>query len=117
MYEVYQRLLDEKGLKNADVARATGISNMTLSDWKRGKTVPKTDKMRKIAEYLNVSVDYLMTGNEVQFIVETAKKDVLLTTMPSKIKEYTLKLSEMPKEKQEQIMSLIDMLSDRKDEK
>ena len=64
MYEIYQRLLDEKGLKNADVARATGISNMTLSDWKRGKSVPKSDKMQKIAEFLNVSVDYLMTGEE-----------------------------------------------------
>lgn len=110
MYEIYQRLLDEKGLKNADVARATGISNMTLSDWKRGKSVPKSDKMRKIAEYLNVSADYLMTGKEVE-----AKKDVLLTTMPSKIKEYVLKLAEMPKENQEQIMSLIDMLADKKD--
>ena len=64
MYEVYQRLLDEKGLKNADVARATGISNMTLSDWKRGKSVPKSDKMRKIAEYLGVSEHYLTTGEE-----------------------------------------------------
>ena len=117
MYEIYQRLLDKKGVKNSDVARATGISNMTLSDWKRGKSVPKSDKMRKIAEYLNVSVDYLMTGNEVEFIVETAKKDVLLAAIPSRIKEYALKLAEMPKEQQEQITSLIDMLSDRKNEK
>ena len=115
MYEIYQRLLDEKGLKNADVARATGISNMTLSDWKRGKTVPKSDKMQKIAEYLNVSVDYLMTGKDVKFITETAKKDVLLPEMSNKIKEYALKLAEMPKEQQEQIMSLIDMLSDKKE--
>ena len=64
MYEIYQKLLDEKGLKNADVARATGISNMTLSDWKRGKSVPKADKMQKIAKYLNVSFEYLMTGKE-----------------------------------------------------
>ena len=110
MYEIYQRLLDEKGLKNADVARATGISNMTLSDWKRGKSVPKADKMRKIAEYLNVSVDYLMTGNEVEFIVETAKKDVLLTEMSSRIKEYALKLAEMPEEKRELVMQMIDNL-------
>lgn len=116
MYEIYQRILDQKGLKNADVARATGISNMTLSDWKRGKTVPKLDKMQKIAEYLNVSVDYLMTGKEVGFIVETAKKDVLITEMQNRIKEYALKLAEMPKEKQEQIMSLIDMLADKKEE-
>ena len=65
MYEVYRKLLDEKGLKNADVARATGISNMTLSDWKRGKSVPKSDKMRKIAEYLNVSVEYLLDDDSI----------------------------------------------------
>ena len=65
MYEVYQKLLDEKGLKNADVARATGISNMTLSDWKRGKSVPKSDKMRKIAEYLKVTVEYLLDDDSI----------------------------------------------------
>ena len=64
MYEIYQRLLDEKGLKNADVARATGISNMTLSDWKRGKSTPKQDKLQKIADYFGVSIEYLMTGKE-----------------------------------------------------
>lgn len=63
MYEIYQRLLDEKGLKNADVARATGISNMTLSDWKRGKSTPKIDKLKKIAAFLNVTTEYL-TGSE-----------------------------------------------------
>lgn len=64
MYEIYQRLLDEKGLKNADVSRATGISNMTLSDWKNGKTTPKQDKLLKISDYFGVSLDYLMTGKE-----------------------------------------------------
>ena len=39
-----------------------------------------------------------MTGNDVEFIVETAKKDVLLTTMPNRVKEYALKLAEMPKQ-------------------
>ena len=111
MYEVYQRLLDEKGLKNADVARATGISNMTLSDWKRGKSVPKSDKMRKIAEYLNVSVDYLMTGKDGAFTKEIAKTDAKLLFMNKEIKEYALKLNNLPKEKQKIIMDLIDQIS------
>lgn len=64
MYEIYQRILDEKGLKNSDVSRGTGISNMTLSDWKRGISTPKQDKMIKIAKFLDVSVEYLMTGEE-----------------------------------------------------
>lgn len=64
MYEIYQKLLDEKGIKNADISRATGISNMTLSDWKNGKSTPKQDKLMKIADYFGVTVDYLVTGNE-----------------------------------------------------
>lgn len=111
MYEIYQILLDEKGLKNADVARATGISNMTLSDWKRGKSVPKSDKMRKIAEYLNVSVDYLMTGKDGAFTKEIAETDAKLLFMNKEIKEYALKLNNLPKEKQKIIMDLIDQIS------
>lgn len=92
-----------------------GFANGYIGQLRKG--VFPDDRILKIAEYLNVSVDYLMTGNEAQFIVEAAKNDALLTKMPSKIKEYALKLAEMPKEQQEHIMSLIDMLSDRKDEK
>ena len=108
MYEIYQRILDEKGLKNADVARATGISNITLSDWKRGKTVPKLDKMQKIAEYLNVSVDYLMTGKEIEFTAEMADMDSELIFMEKRIKEYALKLSNLSEEDKIQIMNMID---------
>ena len=110
MYEIYQILLDEKGLKNADVARATGISNMTLSDWKRGKSVPKSDKMRKIAEYLNVSVDYLMTGKDMEFAAEMAEIDVTLSNMSERMKEYALRLNNLPSDKQELVMNLIDTL-------
>ena len=92
-----------------------GFANGYIGQLRKG--VFPDDRILKIAEYLNVSVDYLMTGKEVEFIVETAKKDVLLTEMSSRIKEYALKLAELPKEKQDQIMSLIDMLADKKEEK
>ena len=112
MYEIYQRLLDEKGLKNSDVSRGTGISNMTLSDWKRGKTKPKMDKMKLIADFLNVSVDYLMTGKELEFSVEMAQKDLALSNMSERLKEYALKLSKMSEDKQELVLQLIDKLEE-----
>ena len=66
MYEIYQKLLDMNGVKSADVARATGISNMTFSDWKKGKSTPKMDKIEKIAKYFGVTTDYMMgTKSEV----------------------------------------------------
>lgn len=112
MYEIYQKLLDEKKLKNSDVSRATGISNMTLSDWKRGKTKPKTDTMQKIANFLEVSVDYLMTGKETEFTIEMAERDLALSNMNERMKEYALKMASLSKENQELLMQMIDRLSD-----
>ena len=109
MYEVYQRLLDENGLKNADVARATGISNMTLSDWKRGKSVPKSDKMRKIAEYLNVSVDYLMTGTEKGYSEEDALFDAHISE-DVELKEAIKKYYTLDEKARKYILEGIDLL-------
>ena len=110
MYERYKKLLDEKGLKNSDVSRGTGISNMTLSDWKNGKTVPKTSTMKKIAEFLDVSVDYLTCGKEIDN-KELARIDVELSKQDIETKNYMLKFAKLELEKKKQIMSLIDMLS------
>lgn len=64
MYEIYCKLRDDQGLKDADVVKATGITKSTFSDWKSGRSKPKQDKLQKIADFLGVSVDYLMTGEE-----------------------------------------------------
>ena len=64
MYEIFAKLLKEKGLKAADVTRATGIKSPVFSEWKKGKSKPNTEKMIKIANFLGVSVEYLTTGNE-----------------------------------------------------
>lgn len=62
MYEIYCKLRDAKGYKDADVARGTGITKSTFSDWKNGRSSPKQDKLQKIADFFGVSIDYLRTG-------------------------------------------------------
>lgn len=64
MYEIFAKLLEEKGLKAADVTRATGIKSPVFSEWKKGKSKPNTEKMIKIANFLGISVEYLTTGKE-----------------------------------------------------
>lgn len=64
MYKIFVELLEKKGIKTSAVAAATGISNMTFSDWKNGKSTPKADKLQKIADYFGVTVDYLITGKD-----------------------------------------------------
>lgn len=62
MYEIFEKLLKEKGIRASDVSKATGIPGSTFSDWKSGRSKPKQEKLQKIADYFGVSVDYLMTG-------------------------------------------------------
>ncbi len=64
MYEIFAELLRKKGIKVAEVSKATGIHPSTFSDWKSGKSRPKQDKLIKIAAYFNVTIDYLLNREE-----------------------------------------------------
>lgn len=64
MYEKYAELRDLKGVRDADVARATGIGRSTFSDWRTGRSAPKQEKLQKIADYFGVTVEYISTGKE-----------------------------------------------------
>jgi len=56
---------DEKGLKQVDLVKATGVSKGTVSNWISGKTTPDdTVALGDLAKALGVSVDWLVTGRE-----------------------------------------------------
>lgn len=62
MYEIFEQLLSKYGVTAYRVAKETGITTATLTNWKQGKYTPKQDKLQKIADYFGVTVEYLMTG-------------------------------------------------------
>lgn len=68
MYSVFEQLLQKYGVSTYKVSKDTGIAQSVFSSWKNGVSTPKQDKLKIIAEYFNVSVDYLMTGNEKEGI-------------------------------------------------
>ena len=76
MYEIFEKLLTEHGVTAYRVAKETGISTATLTQWKNGTSTPKQDKLQLIAEYFGKSVDYLITGKEQENKESTlARKD------------------------------------------
>lgn len=46
------------------VSKETGISPSTFSDWKSGRSTPKADKLRRIADHFGISTDSLL-GSEI----------------------------------------------------
>lgn len=59
MYNIFEQLLAEKGVTVAEVCRATGIRQSTMSNWKKRNNHPSPENAKKIADYFGVSVDYL----------------------------------------------------------
>ena len=48
-------LLEQKELSQKEFSEKTEISQSTISDWKRKRTNPSSDKILKICEVLQVS--------------------------------------------------------------
>lgn len=60
MYQTPEQLLASKSVSMYKVAKDTGISQSTLSDWKNGKTLPKAAKLLKLAKYFDVAIEDLI---------------------------------------------------------
>ena len=106
--ERIKRLCKENGISVNKLETDLGFGTGYVS--KLDKSTPNTKKIQLIADYFKVSVDYLMTGKEKRFSGETGTTDAKVLKLDKKIKYYALKLAALPKDKQEQIMNLIDML-------
>ena len=55
-----ERLVKEKNTTFYKVAGDLGFARSIFSDWKSGKSMPKTDKLIKIADYFGVDVGYFV---------------------------------------------------------
>lgn len=53
---------NELGIKQAELAKAIGVSQPTLSEYENGKYEPDSVTLRKLAKELDTTVDYLVGG-------------------------------------------------------
>ena len=60
LYEKYVKLRDKKGVTDYRVSEDTKITKSTFSDWKSGRSNPKVDKLKILADYFGVSIEYFL---------------------------------------------------------
>ena len=64
MYKNYEKIRDAHGYTDYRVAKETGISTSTLSEWKSNISKPKVDKLLKIAKLFGITLDELVGEGE-----------------------------------------------------
>ena len=60
MYKRFEQLLQTSGKTRYQVAKDTGIDQATLSKWKKGLITPSATNLKKISDYFDVSLMWLM---------------------------------------------------------
>lgn len=64
-------LREEKGLSQAAFAKDFGVAQSTVGNWEAGTREPNFETVQKIADYFDVSVDYLLCRTNESKITDT----------------------------------------------
>lgn len=99
MKQRIKQLCKEKKISVNKLEKDLGFGTGYVS--KLDKSTPNTSKVKKIADYFNVSVDYLMTGKEPDISDDIVSEHI----------ELISKWAKLSPEKQKAVMDIIDALN------
>ena len=73
--KIIARLREEKNWSQTDLANKSGVSRVMIGKYERGEAAPSIDAAKKIADALEVSLDYLVgEGTNSKFDKKTLKR-------------------------------------------
>lgn len=67
--------MQKNGMSAYKLSKATGISTGLISQWKSRAQQPSAAKLQKVADYFDVTVDYLINGDDQEKAPVLTKKD------------------------------------------
>lgn len=106
LYSNIHALCEKEGIKDGTLCANIGIRRSFLSELKAGRTKSlSAEVLSKIASYFNVSVDYLLTGEQKENPPQQPQSEV-----DAALERIRKKLESMPKEQREALMNLIEKM-------
>lgn len=105
-------LCDEKETTFAAVERACNLSNGSIRRWKNN--TPAVDKLEKVADYFNVSIDYLLGKTEQRNVLsEKDENDIAkdIERLKEKLKSAEGLMFDGEPASEEAIQSVLDAMS------
>ena len=73
-HEKLQELRKQKGLTQEELAESLFVSRTAISKWESGRGYPNIDSLKAIAKFFSVTIDELLSGEEVLTLAEENQK-------------------------------------------
>ena len=73
-----EKSLDENNLTASELCRTIGVASSVVYSWKVRDSIPRADIAVKVAEQLNTTVEYLVSGNNFKKITNTERNSFLV---------------------------------------
>jgi transcriptional regulator with XRE-family HTH domain len=106
LYSNIHALCEKEGIKDGTLCANIGIRRSFLSELKAGRTKSlSAEVLSKIAAYFNVSVDYLLTGEQKENAPPQPQSEV-----DTAVERIRKKLESMPTAQREALMNLIEKM-------
>jgi transcriptional regulator with XRE-family HTH domain len=85
----------KKGLSQADLGKMIGTSGDVVGRYERGDITPSVEVVSKIADALEVSVDYLLGKTKMELDKQALKRLEDISNLPDESKKFVLTLIDM----------------------
>lgn len=109
-FDNFVSLCEQKGVKPSRALTEAGVPKSAYSYWRTeagagNDAKPTNQNAVKLAQYFNVTVDYLLTGNQKENPPQQPQSEV-----DAAVERIRKKLESMPKEQREALMNLIEKM-------
>lgn len=109
-FDNFVRLCEQKGVKPSRALTEAGVPKSAYSYWRTesgagNDAKPTNQNAVKLAQYFNVTVDCLLTGNQKENPPQQPQSEV-----DAAVERIRRKLESMPKEQREALMNLIEKM-------
>ena len=112
-YEIYCELCQKHGLTPSGAATKIGFNRASVTMWKNTGKAPKQELLMRIAEYFNVSTDYLLgkeeqkmptqagehDGSEIMFALSRGGEQEITDEMFDEVKKFAAYIAQREKDK------------------
>lgn len=91
-YDRCEALAKEKGINMKQLGEEVGVTGASITGWKNG-SVPRVDVAFSVAKYFGVTVEYLFSGENLEYTLNPEEKNLIEWYRKTSLKKSILKLA------------------------